>query len=158
MAPVTSRQRNQSTTSILRGLPYLCRRMHLSPSNPRVFCTAHLAHGFFARSQRPFYLIYLSNKRILVLGHPGIFLNTLFLVYRKPYKAKLVLTSSLFLSGAFYIGQAMPTFKCTTIYLLSSISSYARFCRKMVHGGGRNRAKASWGPFLFYFTTTKNES
>lgn len=92
VASVISTQSSQSTPSILRGLRSLCRRMLLSPSNPRVFYTASLAYGFFARWQRPFHLIYLSNKIILLLGHPGIFLNTLFLVYRKPYKAKLGLT------------------------------------------------------------------
>lgn len=38
----------------------------------------------------------------LVLGHPDIFLSSRFLIYRKPYKAKLGLTGSFFFGGFLY--------------------------------------------------------
>ena len=63
----------------------------------------------------------------------------------------------IFRGLSMYIGQAIPTSKCRTIYLLSSITSYKRFCTKMVHGGGRSFGKAWLGPFSFT-TIKKNYS
>lgn len=108
VASVTSSLRCQSTPSILWGSYCACVVVCIRYS----LVTAILAYRFLRSISCPFLIRFVCrNKRTVALGHSAIFFECpLFLVYRKPYKAKLGPYSlDVFFrqGGVFYVGQAM---------------------------------------------------